>query len=114
MSTPPRQPRSSVILYALVDTGTAAVECRVRNLSVTGACVDNAANLVPGDEVRVTMGSLVQLVARVMWAKPTLAGLHFEAQVDLAAARQPRTRASGTQPSAGWMQHIRDAYRERG
>ena len=74
MSTPPREPRSSVILYALVDTGTQAVECRVRNLSVTGACVDNSAGLTQGDEVRVTMGTLEQLAARVMWAKATLAG----------------------------------------
>jgi hypothetical protein len=114
MSTPPREPRSSVILYALVDTGTEAIECRVRNLSVTGACVDNSAGLTQGDEVRVTMGTLEQLVARVMWAKATLAGLHFEAQVDIAAARRPRARNTSVQPSAGWMQHIRDAYRERG
>ncbi|TCP32726.1 PilZ domain-containing protein [Sphingomonas sp. BK235] len=114
MSPPSREPRSSVILYALIDTGSEAVECRVRNLSDTGACVDNAAGLVQGAEIRVTMGTLEQLVARVMWAKPTLAGLHFEDRIDIAAARRARTRNTGVQPSAGWMQHIRDAYRDRG
>ena len=126
---PAREPRSSVILYAALDKGSASVECRVRNLSATGACLDNLAGLVEGDIVMVTMGALPPLSARVMWANPRLLGVHFDRPIDLAAARRPRGRAAAasssaaatptfapvarpvTAPSAGWMQHIHNPYR---
>lgn len=120
---PAREPRSSVILYAAIDNGPAPVECRVRNLSATGACVDNTAGLAEGNTVRVTMGALRPLTAHVMWANPRLAGLHFDKLIDLAIARQPRGRAPAAAPvavpplrpaatpSAGWMQHIHNPYR---
>lgn len=113
MSTPPvREPRSSVILYALVETAEAATECRVRNLSATGACIDNSAALTAGERVRVTMGTLERLVADVAWATPTLTGLHFEQLVDLGAARRPRGTAA-TRQTAGWMDGMRNPYRGR-
>ncbi|MEH3047065.1 PilZ domain-containing protein [Sphingomonas adhaesiva] len=125
-SAPVREPRSSVILYACIEKGPEPAECRVRNLSASGACLDNNAGLVQGDIVTVTMGALRPLSAEVMWANPRLAGLHFDKLIDLAAARRPRARAGapavaapaavpvprpGTTPSAGWIQHIHDPYR---
>lgn len=108
----PRSRRSSVILYADIATPRAtAVSCRVRNLSATGACVDNAAGLVEGDRVRVAMGVLAPLDARVIWAKPTLAGLRFASEVDLAAARAPRK--TGQTVAAGWIGRLDDPYRRR-
>ncbi len=108
--TPTRPLRSSVILYARVETADRAVECRVRNLSTTGACIDNSAALATGDRVQVTMGTVRLLVADVIWAKPTLAGLHFDRKVDIADARKPRAQVA-VAPSAGWVARITDPYR---
>lgn len=107
-----RQPRSSVILYASVQLdrfGTA--ECRVRNLSEGGACLDNFADLRVGERIAVTMGGLDAVSAEVMWARGRLAGVRFHAAVDLAAARQPRGRTQVAR--AGWMADMNHAYRKR-
>ncbi|KQN94100.1 hypothetical protein ASE95_04305 [Sphingomonas sp. Leaf231] len=113
--SPPREPRSSVILYARIEHGERSVEVRVRNLSATGACVDNPGELQKGNRIGVTMGSLVALSAEVMWTSPTLAGLHFsDGVIDLAEARRPRERGTaGTKASAGWINNVQHAYRRR-
>lgn len=120
---PAREVRSSVILYAAIENGSEPVECRVRNLSASGACVDNLAGVIAGDIVTVRMGALRPLSAEVKWANPRLAGLHFDKLIDLAVARQPRPRITPSAPpapatarpavaaSAGWMQHIHNPYR---
>lgn len=108
----PRPNRASVILYADIDTARAAgTSCRVRNLSVTGACIDNVAGLHDGERVRVTMGVLAPVDAEVIWSKPHLAGLRFDGEVDLAAARTPRR--AGQAASAGWIGGLDDPYRRR-
>lgn len=113
--SPPREPRSSVILYARIAHGDRFVEVRVRNLSATGACIENPGELHQGDQVAATMGTLVSLPAEVMWTSATLAGLHFsDGAIDLAEARRPRDRGtSGPKASAGWIDHIQHAYRRR-
>ncbi len=113
--SPPREPRSSVILYARIDHADRTAEARVRNLSATGACIENPGELHQGDKVGVTMGSLTGLTAEVMWTSPTLAGLHFsDGAIDLAEARKPRERANaGAKASAGWISNIQDAYGRR-
>lgn len=111
----PREPRNSVILYARIDHVDRTVEVRVRNLSATGACIENPGELNQGDQIAVSMGSLVALSAEVMWTSATLAGLHFsDGAIDLAEARRPRDRgASAAKPSAGWISNIQHAYRRR-
>ncbi|MEH3123906.1 MAG: PilZ domain-containing protein [Sphingomonas phyllosphaerae] len=113
--SPPREPRSSVILYARIDHRDRSVEVRVRNLSATGACIENPGELTKGDELSVTMGSLSDLTAEVMWTSPKLAGLHFtKGAIDLAEARKPRDRgANAPKASAGWINNIQHAYRRR-
>jgi len=113
--SPPREPRSSVILYARIVHNDRAAEARVRNLSATGACIDNPGKLQQGDRLSVTMGSLEDLPGEVMWTSATLAGLHFtDGAIDLAEARKPRERAtSGAKASAGWIRNIQDAYGRR-
>ncbi|SFP82675.1 PilZ domain-containing protein [Sphingomonas rubra] len=106
-----RDKRSGVILRAMIDVDGLVVERRVRNLSVRGACVDNDGDLIVGSTVLVTMGELEALVAEVMWAKPSLAGLRFHRSIDLEAARKPRGR--GLKAGAGWMTDIDHAYRKR-
>ncbi|NJR79019.1 PilZ domain-containing protein [Sphingomonas corticis] len=108
----PRPGRASVILYADIHTGRGPeTSCRVRNLSVTGACIDNVADLHVGERVRVTMGVLAPVAAQVIWSKPHLAGLRFDGEVDLAAARTPRR--AGHAVSAGWIGGLDDPYRRR-
>lgn len=111
----PREPRSSVILYARIDHVDRAVEVRVRNLSATGACIENPGDLHQGDQVAVTMGTLVALPAEVMWTSAALAGLHFsDGAIDIAEARRPRERgANNVKASAGWISNIQHAYRRR-
>lgn len=113
--SPPREPRSSVILYARIDHHDRSVEVRVRNLSATGACIENPGELTQGDQLAATMGSLMELPAEVMWTSATLAGLHFtKGAIDLAEARKPRDRgATGAKASAGWINNLHHAYRRR-
>lgn len=116
-NNPIREPRASVILYARIVMGERAAEVRVRNLSATGACIDNPGELTKGGKVDVTMGTLTDLAAEVMWTSRTLAGLHFTSgAIDLAEARKPRDREKAAGPTAkvGWMNNIHDAYRRRG
>lgn len=84
--SPPREPRASVILYARIDHAGRSVEVRVRNLSATGACIENPGELNQGDQVAVTMGTLLELPAEVMWTSTTLAGF---------ALRRGRDRSGG-------------------
>lgn len=96
MTNPSDRPhRSSVILFARIDDTRNATECRVRNLSETGACVDNKAALRTGDKVRVIMGALPEMEGEVVWARNTLAGLRFDGPVDLALARRERGSGAG-------------------
>jgi hypothetical protein len=113
--SPIREPRNSVILYARIDHADRSVEVRVRNLSATGACIENPGELNQGDQVSATMGTLVRLSAEVMWTSATLAGLHFvDGAIDLAEARKPRDRGvTGAKPSAGWIDNMQHAYRRR-
>ncbi len=113
-SRSPREPRSSVILRALVESVGAAAECRVRNLSAAGACVDNPGGLVPGRRVLVTMGTLHRIHGEVVWITERLAGLRFDgAVIDIESARRPRgtLSAAPTPIGAGWLAEADDPYR---
>ena len=107
----PRERRNSVILHAQVQRPNGAVSCRVRNLSASGACVDNGvAGLAAGERVRVAVGSVTGVVADVAWADQRLAGLRFARAVDLATARRPRAPTTATS-QAGWLDQLTHAYR---
>lgn len=114
---PTREPRNSVILHAKVVGPRGVAEVRVRNLSATGACIDNPGHLAVADEVAVSMGVLADLAATIVWVTPALAGLHFASgAIDLADARKPRARddgSGGTAAKAGWMENMYHAYRRR-
>jgi hypothetical protein len=111
---PNRDKRSSVILKANVQSSgnPAGTERRVRNLSSHGACVDHDGELSAGENVVLFMGEVEDAVAEVMWATERLAGLRFERQVDLEAARRHRPAASNLR--SGWMANMNHAYRRHG
>ncbi|MGN7161796.1 PilZ domain-containing protein [Sphingomonas sp. SAFR-052] len=111
-----RSRRDSVILNARIETPDGMVECRVRNLSQTGACIDNVGNLRAGDRVLVTMGMVHHVEASVRWANGGRAGLHFEGvEIDIAAARRPRgTVSAAPRNVAGWLDNMYSPYRRGG
>ncbi len=108
-----RSRRDSVILNARIETADQVIECRVRNLSQTGACIDNVGNFRAGDRVLVTMGMVHHVEASVRWANGGRAGLHFEGvEIDIAAARRPRgTVMAASRTVAGWLDNIHNPYR---
>lgn len=109
-----RSKRSSVILKALVQSGGApdGTERRIRNLSPGGACLDHAGELSIGETVVLHMGEVGDLAAEVVWATERLAGLRFERDVDLDAARRHRSAAPALR--SGWMADMNHAYCKQG
>ncbi|MEP9404096.1 PilZ domain-containing protein [Sphingomonas sp. VNH70] len=114
-SVPARERRSSVILRALVETGTDAVECRVRNLSASGVCIDNDAALAPGARVLVSMGLHHRMRGEVMWTDDRFAGVRIDGgRIDIDSARRPRGTIATLSPTvAGWLAQIDDPYHRR-
>ncbi|GGB23358.1 hypothetical protein GCM10011380_11350 [Sphingomonas metalli] len=107
-----RAKRSSVIIRADIRPADGrAVTRRVRNLSLTGACVDHEGELAVGQRLMLDMGRLDAIEAEVVWVKDRLAGIHFEEPIDLDAARAARGVG---RVETGWMTNIHHAYRKRG
>ena len=106
-----REKRSSVYLRALIDRadGSAPGEHRVRNISVTGACVEHEGELLRGAPCRVRIGIIPEFESQIVWANGRLAGLRFSRPVDLDAARKPRGQVAA--PTAGWIIAIDSPYR---
>ncbi len=105
-----------MFLKARVESSTIVVECRVRNLSESGVCIDNPVDLSPGKRVLVTMGALHHLEGWVRWAHDGRAGLAFEnGHIDVAEARRPRgTVEAVPQHLAGWLSQMHNPYQRRG
>ncbi len=106
-----RAKRSGVIIRADVQVDGRRKERRVRNLSLTGACLDHEGELAKGQRLQVSMGRLQELTAEVMWATDKLVGIRFDEEIDMDAARAPRGAGKA---QAGWMTDINHAYRTRG
>ncbi len=109
----PRPRRDSVILNARIEAIDRVVECRVRNLSETGACIDDPAGLPPDGRVLVTIGALHHIEGQVRWTHAGRAGLHFTSgRIDIAAARRPRGAVTPVpQNRAGWLDNLYSPYR---
>jgi hypothetical protein len=103
--------RESVMLRAQVwmPGARAPSDHRIRNLSLSGACIAMPGWLKRGDGIRVTVGHVHDVDATVMWVTSDQAGIRFEHPIDLAAAR--RSRGSGV-VQTGWMGQMSNAYRK--
>ncbi len=110
---PPRPRRDSVFLKARVESSDIVVECRVRNVSESGACIDDPVHLPRDGRVLVTMGTLHHLEGRVRWSHDGRAGVLFDsAHIDVAAARRPRGAIEPVpQHLAGWLSQMHSPYR---
>lgn len=113
---PSRPRRASVFLTARVESSDRVAECRVRNLSESGVCIDDPMQLRPGERVLVTMGTLHHLEGCIRWARDGRAGLAFEnGHIDVAAARRPRGAVAAVpQHLAGWLSQMHNPYRRGG
>lgn len=105
-----REKRNSVIVRAAVSLpGCPPNERRIRNLSRSGACVEQDGSLRTGMTILLHMGTLHELAAEVVWVTDSLAGIRFAESIDLDEARKPR--GVGLQAKAGWMAEMSHAYR---
>ena len=106
----PRENRSRVIIRAAVHgpCGTER-ERRVRDLSVTGACVEQSGNLMIGDDVRLDMGTLTGVVAKVVWVTEHLAGVAFADPIDIAGARARKPEV--VTAASGWVSGFVDPWK---
>lgn len=128
-----RATRTSVMLTALVekDSGRSATRHRVRDLSVGGMRIDNAAGLHADMTIRASVGALQAVTGTVKWVRGGFAGLAFDTPIDLdearskvaVATRAPEpartldrrpalTAAPAPPPTAGWIQDLRNPYRK--
>ncbi|MBV9842416.1 MAG: PilZ domain-containing protein [Sphingomonadaceae bacterium] len=112
IALPPREPRSSVIIRAVVQAdGVAATERRVRNLSAHGACIDHAGDLRSGQSILLGIGAYEAVPAQVIWARDKVAGVRFRESIDLDHARQPRRNEAPEIIKTGWLANMPDPYK---
>jgi hypothetical protein len=98
----PRENRSRVIIRAVVHGPCGKEpERRVRDLSVTGACVEQSGNLMVGDDIRLDVGTLKGVAAKVVWVSECLAGIAFDEPIDVAKARKPKPEV--VTAASGWI-----------
>lgn len=95
-----RAPRESVFLSAVITAfGSGTSKHRVRNISTSGVCVDQAEGLKLGQTVAIALGILGDVGATVMWIDKGLAGLRFAQPIELTAAK---TRPKPAHVEQGW------------
>lgn len=102
--------RESVMMRAQVwmPGARTPTDHRIRNLSLSGACMVGTGWLKPGDRIRITVGHVHDIDAKVMWVAGDSAGIRFDRPIDLAAARRPRGPGVA---QTGWMGGMDDFYR---
>jgi hypothetical protein len=84
-------------------------ERRIRDLSATGACVEQSGNLIAGDKVLLDIGPLQGIAGRVVWVTEYLAGVAFAEPIDVAKARKPRPEV--VTAASGWVSGFVDPGR---
>ena len=98
----PRENRSRVIIRAVVHGPCGREpERRVRDLSSTGACVEQSGNLMSGDDITLDIGMLKAVAGKVVWVTENLAGIAFVEAIDLAKARKPKPEV--VTAASGWV-----------
>ncbi len=84
---------------------------RVTNISETGMCIVQSADLSVGSVVVIAVGRIEDVVADVVWVRAGLAGLRFHDPIDVALAKTRRLAGHvNAPPSAGWLAALNDPY----
>jgi hypothetical protein len=106
----PRENRSRVIIRAIVH-GPCGMEPerRVRDLSSTGACVEQTGNLMTGDKVSLDIGPLKDISGQVVWTTDYLAGIAFTEPIDVAKTQKPKAEA--VTAASGWVSGFVDPWK---
>jgi len=84
-------------------------ERRIRDLSATGACVEQSGNLIVGDDIQLDIGTLKGVAAKVVWVTEYLAGVSFAEPIDLASARKPKPEV--VTAASGWVSGLKESHR---
>lgn len=110
-----RAQRSSVMLKGEVESAYGVrTTHRVRNLSATGAQIDQAEGLEPNAEVLLCLGALDPIPAHVVWTVNARAGLAFSESIDVTDPRirmALKERSKVVAPTAGWVAGMVNRYR---
>lgn len=120
-----RAPRQGVMLSATVEYfgGAEPSRHRVRDLSVGGMRIDQAAGVRVGATILVTVGALKSVGATVAWVQDDSAGLKFARAINLDDARTKAAIAprqserqskgvTGIAPTAGWVPDLNNPYQK--
>lgn len=120
-ANPAREARQSVMLSATIErfSKPGITKHRVRDLSASGARIDQAGDLPAGATVLVSVGILEAVGATVMWAEGGSAGLRFaepinpdDARAKVAVGGLGSSSPATIAPTAGWMRDAGDRYRK--
>ena len=124
LRTVARAPRLNVMLMATIEhaPGSEPTRHRVRDLSTTGARIDNAEKLSAGQTLQISIGTAQTITANIKWVRQGAAGLSFEEAVDIDAARKsvatkpksiacPKAQVPSSVPTEGWFSALKDPYR---
>lgn len=97
----PREQRESVFLSASVTRFGEPLPTRhrVRNLSINGACIDQAAMLRQRQTILIDVGVLAEVGATIMWVVGDLAGLKFAHPIAIGSAK---SRTKPEHVAVGW------------
>lgn len=124
----PRQPRRTVRLEARGKTAAGEAQVTIHNLSASGALLESATPLEPGETIAIDLPEAGEVPAEVVWASGRLFGCAFltpvsqavlsAAQLRSAVGASPEltsaTRIAGRSAAAVLGSRIQALRRERG
>ncbi|WP_244068657.1 PilZ domain-containing protein [Bradyrhizobium sp. Ce-3] len=71
--------RRRMLKAGTISFGGGAIDCTVRNLSMSGAALDVTSPIGIPDRFTLVMGPDTQLPCRIVWRKENRVGIRFEA-----------------------------------
>ncbi len=80
---PERSRRATTLILGRLESAVGIEAVRVRNISTSGAMVELAARLAPGDEVTLETECSGTTAAEIVWSENGRAGLKFKSDVVL-------------------------------
>lgn len=77
-----REPRRKVFLAAVIGLDKTTTECRIKNLTQTGALIEANSNFARGTTVIINRGELC-IAGEVMWSRDNLFGVRFSDEINV-------------------------------
>ena len=79
-----REPRTSLLRFATLNSAGHTHAVRVRNISTQGALIEAHVDAAMGPRVEIVCGSEYQISGEVRWRKENRIGVRFDAPIDVA------------------------------